>query len=150
MTTHASWSHRPNNRSKIYKTKACINCSLRKKCTQNKKGRVIKRSEYQDTIYENNSRVIQSHDYYKLRQQIIEHPFGVLKRQWGFTYTLIFHRPCHLLANTSSRPLNKLRNKATFSSKERIYFFSAYNNRSAKIPPTLSSRCRTKSHSLFP
>lgn len=25
----------------------------------------------------------------KLRQQIIEHPFGVLKRQWGFTYTLM-------------------------------------------------------------
>lgn len=80
MTTHAGWSHRPNYRSRVYNTKACINCSLRKKCTQNKMGRVIERSEYQNTIDENNSRVIQNHDYYKLRQQIIEHPFGVLKR----------------------------------------------------------------------
>ncbi|RGE74265.1 MULTISPECIES: transposase [Bacteroides] len=28
-------------------------------------------------------------NYYKLRQQIIEHQFGILKRQWGFTYTLM-------------------------------------------------------------
>jgi len=89
MTTHAGWVHRPNYRSRVYKTKACIDCSLREKCTQNKIGRVIERSEYQDTIDENNNRVIQNHDYYKLRQQIIEHPFGVLKRQWGFTYTLM-------------------------------------------------------------
>ena len=27
--------------------------------------------------------------YYKLRQQIIEHQFGILKRQWGFTFTLL-------------------------------------------------------------
>ncbi len=29
------------------------------------------------------------YNYYKLRQQIIEHQFGILKRQWGFTYTLM-------------------------------------------------------------
>lgn len=63
--------------------------TLREKCTKNKIGRVIERSEYQDIIDENNGRVIQNHEYYKLRQQIIEHPFGVLKRQWGFTYTLM-------------------------------------------------------------
>jgi hypothetical protein len=28
-------------------------------------------------------------EYYKLRQQISEHQFGTLKRQWGFTYKLI-------------------------------------------------------------
>jgi hypothetical protein len=28
-------------------------------------------------------------EYYKLRQQISEHQFGTLKRQWGFTYTLM-------------------------------------------------------------
>ena len=27
MTTHAGWSHRPNYRSRVYKTKDCINCS---------------------------------------------------------------------------------------------------------------------------
>ncbi|WP_019539560.1 IS1182 family transposase [Proteiniphilum acetatigenes] len=89
MTAYKGWSHRPNYKSKIYKTKACTDCPIREKCTQNKLGRVIERSEYQDIIDENNLRVKGNKDYYKLRQQIIEHPFGVLKRQWGFTYTLM-------------------------------------------------------------
>lgn len=84
MTPHAGWSHRPNYKSKIYKTKACTDCPTQEKCTQNKLGRVIGRSEYQDIIDENNLRVKGNKDYYKLRQQIIEHPFGVLKRQWRF------------------------------------------------------------------
>lgn len=33
---------------------------------------MIERSEYQDIIDENNLRVQENHDYYKLRQQIIE------------------------------------------------------------------------------
>ena len=89
MTTHAGWTHRANYRSRVYKTKACTDCALRKECTQNKIGRVIERSEYQDIIDENNNRVLANPDYYKLRQQIIEHQFGVFKRQWGFTFTLM-------------------------------------------------------------
>ena len=27
--------------------------------------------------------------YYKRRQAIVEHPFGTLKRHWGFTHTLL-------------------------------------------------------------
>ena len=34
-------------------------------------------------------RVNQNPDYYRLRQQITEHQFGTLKRQWGFTFTLM-------------------------------------------------------------
>lgn len=89
MTTHAGWTHRTNYRSRVYKTKACMGCPLREKCTQNKIGRVIERIEYQDVIDENNNRVLENPDYYRLRQQIIEHQFGVLKRQWGFTFTLM-------------------------------------------------------------
>ncbi len=91
MSPHAGWSHHPNYKSKIYKTRACATCTVRGgECTQNKLGRVIERSEYQDIIDENTLRVRERKDYYKLRQQLIEHPFGVLKRQWGgFTYTVM-------------------------------------------------------------
>ena len=89
MTTTGKWRNRPNYKSKVYKTSACVNCSIRDKCTQNQNGRVIERSEYQNVIDENNTRVIANKNYYKFRQQIIEHQFGVLKRQWGFTYTLM-------------------------------------------------------------
>ncbi|GAC1488938.1 MAG: IS1182 family transposase [Flavisolibacter sp.] len=73
----------------IYKTTACSTCSIRQDCTKNKIGRVIERTEYQDVIDENRERVFANKDYYKLRQQIIEHQFGIFKRQWGFTYTLL-------------------------------------------------------------
>lgn len=73
----------------IYRTPACTTCSIREDCTKNKKGRIIERTEYQDVIDENRERVLANKDYYKLRQQIIEHQSGVLKRQWGFTYTLL-------------------------------------------------------------
>jgi hypothetical protein len=74
---------------KRYYTKACQDCLLREKCTENKKGRYIERSIYQEALDENQKRVNQNPEYYKLRQQITEHQFGTLKRQWGFTYTLM-------------------------------------------------------------
>lgn len=80
---------RRNYKAFIYRTPACTACSIREDCTKNKKGRVIERTEYQDVIDENRERVLANRDYYKHRQQIIEHQFGVLKRQWGFTYTLL-------------------------------------------------------------
>lgn len=73
---------------KHYKTKACKNCQLRSQCTKNKNGRYIERSEYQEYIKSNNDRVNENPDYYRERQQIIEHQFGTIKRHWGFDYVL--------------------------------------------------------------
>jgi transposase len=78
-----------NHRVRRYTTKKCEGCLLRSKCTANKRGRIIERSIYQEAIEENAKRVAQNPDYYKLRQQITEHQFGTLKRQWDFTYTLM-------------------------------------------------------------
>ena len=57
-------------------------------CTK-AKSRVIERSEYQDVVDENNKRVYENPQVYKLRHQIIEHIFGTVKRSWGYTYTLL-------------------------------------------------------------
>jgi hypothetical protein len=40
-------------------------------------------------IDENNKRVNETPALYKTRQQISEHPFGTIKRSWGYTYTLL-------------------------------------------------------------
>jgi transposase len=73
-----------------YTTPKCKGCQLREKCTKNQaNGRVIDRSEFADVMEANNKRVSQNPDYYRQRQQITEHQFGTLKRQWGFTYTLM-------------------------------------------------------------
>ena len=37
----------------------------------------------------NQQRINKNKDYYRQRQCIVEHPFGTIKRQWGYSYTLL-------------------------------------------------------------
>ena len=36
----------------------------------------------------NRERINQNKELYRKRQQIVEHPYGTIKRQWGFSYIL--------------------------------------------------------------
>jgi hypothetical protein len=89
MHTNGSVYQKGNHRVKHYKTKACKTCAVRHLCTTNKNGRFIERGVHQEELENNANRVHQNPDYYRLRQQVTEHQFGTLKRQWGFTYTLL-------------------------------------------------------------
>lgn len=89
LHTNGRIYNKRNHRVKHYKTKACKGCAVRHLCTQNKNGRFIERGIYQEELENNATRVNQNPDYYRLRQQITEHQFGTLKRQWGFTHTLV-------------------------------------------------------------
>ena len=72
-----------------YGTPKCQECSLRSSCTTAKQGRKIERPIHQVYIDRNNRRVARYNEFYRLRQQIIEHVFGTWKRHWGLTYTLL-------------------------------------------------------------
>jgi hypothetical protein len=73
-----------------YTTGDCKQCNQKKQCTGGKhNGRTIDRSEYAEALEANTQRVINNPDYYQQRQQIIEHIFGTLKRQRGFTHVLV-------------------------------------------------------------
>jgi len=76
-------------RVKRYGTAHCEDCPLREKCTENKAGRFIERAVHQPYIDRNNKRVTRYKEFYRLRQQIIEHIFGTWKRQWGMDHTLL-------------------------------------------------------------
>lgn len=99
LTTNGNWykkDHNAHNRRtstqyqvKHYKTRACKTCVMKQFCTKNKNGRMIERSEYQDTVDSNNARVKANRKLYSKRQQISEHPFGTIKRSWGYYYTLL-------------------------------------------------------------
>jgi len=95
MHTNGRWYNKKlkNGRKsyevKHYKTKACKGCPQRAECTTNKLGRIIERTEYAAYVATNNDRVKANPDYYRKRQQIIEHQFGTLKRQRHFDYTLM-------------------------------------------------------------
>lgn len=74
---------------KTYGTKQCKGCPVKSLCTSAKGPRQIERSQYQEVIDENNKRVNNNAELFKKRQQIVEHPFGTVKRGWGYSYTLL-------------------------------------------------------------
>jgi hypothetical protein len=97
LQTNGKWYQHSDSRKgrgsykfKRYTTSKCKQCPQRQNCTGgNHNGRAIDRSEYADALEGNTQRVNQNPEYYRQRQQIIEHVFGTLKRQRGFTYTLV-------------------------------------------------------------
>jgi transposase len=73
---------------KRYTTKACKNCSVKEQCSKAKYGKAIQRSEYQRFVDNNKERIEDNEKYYKQRQAIVEHPYGTIKRQWGFDHIM--------------------------------------------------------------
>lgn len=74
---------------KQYKTRACKECPVRNQCTRAKaNGKVIQRSQFTQNIQNNAQRVYKNESLYKKRQALVEHPYGTLKRQWGFDHIM--------------------------------------------------------------
>lgn len=92
LTTNGNWYSKKNGKSitqmKHYKTSACVSCAFFKKCTKNARGRLIERSQHADLIYANKVRIENNYETYRRRQAIVEHPYGVIKRQWDFYYIM--------------------------------------------------------------
>lgn len=94
LTSTGTWHNKNGEagetsyRFKTYRTEACKTCPLRNQCTKLPK-RIIHRSEYQHAVDINDNNIKQNPRYYKRRQAICEHPFGSIKRHWGYTHTLL-------------------------------------------------------------
>jgi transposase len=88
LTTNSNWYVKSNYGYyvKHYKTGACKSCPAFALCTKNKNGRLIERSEYQPYVEQNKRNVQSDPATYKKRQAIIEHTYGIIKRQWGFYF----------------------------------------------------------------
>jgi len=84
------------NQIKVYKAsyKTCAECPFVGQCLtasahETRHGRSIERSVFEEAVVNNRLRVINNRDKYKRRQAIVEHPFGTIKRSWGYYYTLL-------------------------------------------------------------
>jgi hypothetical protein len=92
LTTNGNWYQKNKDRNHYlvthYKTNACPTCPARQSCTKNLKGRVIERSQYAPYIEINKQNIQADPQVYKKRQSIAEHPYGTIKRQWGFYYII--------------------------------------------------------------
>jgi len=103
LQTNGSWykkkSGKTINRVKHYKTKACTTCVYFEQCTKNKDGRLIERTEHADLIDANKDRINNNLNLYRKRQAIVEHPYGVIKRQWDFYYIMTKKTMSHATAD---------------------------------------------------
>lgn len=100
LNTNGNWYTKSNTSNKRkngsvyrvqhYKTLACKTCPMINLCTKNTggRGRVIERSEYQDYVDQNRINIEENLATYKLRQSIIEHNYGTIKRQWNYHFIL--------------------------------------------------------------
>jgi transposase len=94
LTSNGNWYSRCGRKGhhytfKRYLTSACQSCPAKPLCTKRAYGRSIDRTEYQDAVEENNYQVDTQKEAYAQRQAICEHPFGTIKRAWGYSYTLL-------------------------------------------------------------
>ena len=93
LHTNGSWYKEHTSSGNIiffkqYKTKDCRSCKFRPECTRSKTCRLIHRSEYAQYYERNRINTLEKEHLYKRRQAIVEHPYGTIKRQWGFSYIL--------------------------------------------------------------
>lgn len=78
---------------RLYRTEECSICEFRSKCTSNKRGRIIVRRKYDDTLDEMRERMKDSIDIIKKRKELAEHPFGTIKRAFNQGYLLLKRLP---------------------------------------------------------
>jgi len=90
LSSNQSWYNNTKTRSRFkqYKTKACIDCKVKKLCSTAKNGKLISRSQYQPYYEQNKERLEQNMSLYRRRQAIVEHPYGTIKRYWGFDHII--------------------------------------------------------------
>lgn len=90
LTTNGTW-HKAKSGSRFqqFKTTQCKNCTVREKCTSSKQnGKIVQRRQHAHNIEANRQRIENGKATYKRRQAIVEHPYGTIKRQWGFSYIM--------------------------------------------------------------
>ncbi len=93
LRTNGSWYKQLTSSGKViwfkqYKTRACKSCQARSECTRSKTARLIQRSEFAEYYEANRINTLEKEHLYRRRQAIVEHPYGTIKRQWGFSYIL--------------------------------------------------------------
>jgi transposase len=90
LRTNGTW-HKSSSGSLFqqFRTSACKKCKVRSLCTRSvKNGKIIQRNQQSQVVQNNKQRIEQNKDTYRRRQAIVEHPYGTIKRQWGFNHII--------------------------------------------------------------
>jgi len=74
---------------RYYRASNCKQCSLKSRCTRNKANRTITREENEHLMEAMAARMRAQPHKFKLRKTLAEHPFGTIKRWFGYTHFLL-------------------------------------------------------------
>jgi len=99
LITNGNWYLKRVYRVKQYKTKHCNGCLLKASCSTSIRGRIIERHEFAESLERNKRAQEERPEIYRQRQSIVEHPFGTMKRQWGFDHIMTKKTMKHALAD---------------------------------------------------
>ena len=88
LKSNRRWYNKGVYQKKQYKTPHCKNCELRAKCTTSKSARIVERHEFSHALDRNRTAIKNNHNIYSQRRSLVEHPFGTMKRAWGFDHIM--------------------------------------------------------------
>ncbi|HXR49033.1 MAG TPA: transposase, partial [Candidatus Limnocylindrales bacterium] len=74
---------------RYYRASGCKECALKKQCTRNKANRTITREANEGLMEAMARRMKAEPGKFKLRKTLAEHPFGTIKRWFGYTHFLL-------------------------------------------------------------
>ncbi len=74
---------------RYYRARGCKTCALKSQCTRNKSNRTITREENEALMEAMAARMRAQPWKFKLRKTLAEHPFGTIKRWFGYTHFLL-------------------------------------------------------------
>ena len=74
---------------RYYRAVGCKCCALKSRCTRNKANRTITREENEHLMEAMAARMRAQPQKFKLRKTLAEHPFGTIKRWFGYTHFLM-------------------------------------------------------------
>jgi hypothetical protein len=87
--THRFNTHEKGRQLRYYRAKDCQHCALKQQCTRNRGNRTITREADEALMEAMAARVAAAPEKMRLRKQLCEHPFGTLKRWFGYSYFLV-------------------------------------------------------------
>jgi transposase len=74
---------------RYYRAKGCKTCVMKSRCTRNKSNRTITREANEHLMEAMALRMKAQPHKFKLRKTLAEHPFGTIKRWFGYTHFLL-------------------------------------------------------------
>jgi transposase len=87
--THRFNTYELGREIRYYQASGCQSCALKKQCTRNKANRRITREANEGLMEAMAARMKAEPWKFKLRKTLAEHPFGTIKRWFGYTHFLL-------------------------------------------------------------